>query len=183
MSLVPPDMNRVRHVLIVKLSAIGDVVHALPISAALGDAFPHLELTWIVEELAAPIVQGNPYLKEVIVLPAAWRKQRVSMTSARRVLALARDLRSRRFDVALDLQGLSKSALVAWASGAPYRFGHDWLRELAPCLIQRIPRRPESLHIVDQFLDVARFLGAPVREVKFPLPISEEEALQARDMR
>lgn len=176
---VPPDMSRVRRVLIVKLSAIGDVVHALPVSAALGDAFPHLEITWIVEESAAPMVQSNPYLKEVIILPNRMKK-RLSPATLPLFLALRRDLRSRRFDIALDLQGLSKSALIAWASGAPYRFGYDWLREFAPLLVKRIPRRPESVHIVDQFLDVARFLGAPVKEVKFPLHILEEEEASAR---
>jgi ADP-heptose:LPS heptosyltransferase len=79
----------------------------------------------------------------------------------------------------LDLQGLSKSALAARASGARWRFGYDWLREIAPLLETRVPRRPESVHIVDQFLDVARFLGAPVQEVKFPLHIPEEEEARA----
>lgn len=176
---VPPDMSCVRRVLIVKLSAIGDVVHALPVSAALGEAFPHLEITWVVEESAAPIVQGNPYLKEVIILPNRMKK-RVSAATIPLFLALRHNLRERKFDIALDLQGLSKSALIAWASGAKYRFGYDWMRELAPLLVRRIPRRPESIHIVDQFLDVARFLGAPVREVKFPLYIPAEEEAHAR---
>lgn len=180
--LKPPDMRQVRRVLIVKLSAIGDVVHTLPVSAALGDAFAHLEITWIVEAMAAPMVQGNPYLKEVIVLPPEWRKSRFSLSSLHRLLALRRDLRARRFDIALDLQGLSKSALVAWASGARYRFGYDWMRELAPLIVTRVPRRPESVHIVDQFLDVARFLGAPVSEVKFPLHIPAEEDARAREL-
>jgi heptosyltransferase-1 len=178
MSLKPPDMRAIRRVLIVKLSSIGDVVHALPVSAALGNAFPHLEISWIVEQMSAPIVEGNPYLNEVIVLPAEWRKQRFSGASLRRFLGLRRYLRSRQFDMALDLQGLSKSALVAHASGARYRFGYDWLREMAPLLETRIPRRPESVHVVEQFLDVARFLGAPVREVKFPLSIPLEADLQ-----
>jgi len=175
-------MSRIRRVLIVKLSAIGDVVHALPVSAALGDTFPHLEITWIVEPMAAPMVQGNPYLKEVIVLPAEWRQSRLSLSSLRRLLALRRDLRSRRFDIALDLQGLSKSALVAWASGAPYRYGYDWMRELAPLLVTRVPRHPQSVHIVDQFLDVARFLGAPVSKVRFPLHIPDDEEARAREL-
>jgi heptosyltransferase-1 len=178
MTLTPPDMRAVRRALIVKLSSIGDVVHALPVSAALGDAFPHLEIAWVVEQMSAPMVEGNPYLKEVIVLPAGWRR-RWSLESARQFLALRRELRARRFDLAIDLQGLSKSALVARASGARHRYGYDWLRELAPLLETRVPRRPESVHVVEQFLDVARFLGAPVPEVKFPLHIPEEEEARA----
>ena len=48
-----PDLNRVKRLLIIRLSSIGDVTHALPVSAALGEAFPHLEITWIVEEMSA----------------------------------------------------------------------------------------------------------------------------------
>lgn len=173
-------MRAVKRLLIVKLSSIGDVVHALPVSAALGDAFPHLEISWIVEEMSAPMVAGNPYLKEVIVLPADWRKNRLSAKSFRTFGRMREDLRSRRFDIAIDLQGLSKSAIVAWASGARYRYGYDWLRELAPRLETRVTRRPESVHVIDQFLDVARFLGARVEEVKFPLVIPDDEARTAR---
>ncbi len=178
---ISPDMRGIKRILIVKLSSIGDVVHALPVSAALGDAFPHIEISWVVEQMSAPMVQGNPYLKEVIELSPDWRQNRLSAQSVRRFGELRRDLRSREFDIALDLQGLSKSALIAWASGARYRFGYDWLRELAPLLETRVPRRPESVHVVEQFLDVARFLGAPVESVKFPLhiPSSETEAAHA----
>src|SRR5579872_2141132 len=182
MPLVPPDMNAVRRVLIVKLSAIGDMVHALPVSAALGDAFPHLELTWIVEPMSAPMVTGNPYLKEVIVLPAEWRINRFSARSVRHFRLLREDLRARQFDMALDLQGLSKSALIAWASGARYRYGYDWIREIAPLVEHRIPRRPESLHVVEQLLDVARFLGAPVSQVRFPLHIPADDEARAVEL-
>jgi heptosyltransferase-1 len=175
-------MRAVKRLLIVKLSSIGDVVHALPVSAALGDAYPHLEISWIVEQMSAPMVQGNPYLKEVIVLPQEWRKNRLSANSLRVFGKLRRELRAREFDVAIDLQGLSKSAIVAWASGAKYRYGYDWLRELAPWLEVHVPRRPQSVHVIDQFLDVARFLGAPVAEVKFPLQIPVDEADSARTM-
>ena len=175
-----PDMRTVKRVLIVKLSSIGDVVHALPVSAALGDAFPHIEISWVVEQMSAPMVEGNPYVKEVIVLPPEWRKNRLSTGSFRVFGRLRQELRAREFDVAIDLQGLSKSAIVAWASGARYRYGYDWLRELAPYLEARVPRRRESVHVVEQFLDVARFLGAPVEQVKFPLAIPAEAAESAR---
>jgi len=181
MPFTPPDMRTVERVAIVKLSAIGDVVHALPVSAALKEAFPKIHLTWIVEQMSAPMVEGNPYLDEVIVLPARLR-DRLSFTSLRGFAAVRSDLRAKRFDLALDLQGLSKSALVTWASGARYRFGQDWLRELAPLFETRIPRQPDSVHIVDQLLDTARFLGATVNAVKFPLHIPREAAEAARAM-
>src|SRR5437588_5982324 len=95
----PPDMRAIERVAIVKLSAIGDLVHALPVSAALGDAYPHLEISWIVEPMSAPMVTGNPYLKEVIVLPAEWRINRFSPAAVRDFRALSRDLHAREFDL------------------------------------------------------------------------------------
>src|ERR1700674_225243 len=103
MPLSPPDMSHVKRLLIVKLSSIGDVVHALPVSAALGEAFPHIEISWVVEQMSAPIVEGNPYLKEVIVLPTGWRRNRFGLKALRDFQSLKKDLRSRRFDVAIDL--------------------------------------------------------------------------------
>lgn len=175
-------MARVHRLLIVKLSAIGDVVHALPVSAALGQSFPHIEITWLVEERSAPMVQGNPYLKEVIVLPMEWRKRRFGWGSLGTFVQTARLLRSRKFDLSLDLQGLSKSALLAVASGARIRYCSEWPREIAPLVERRIPRRPESLHIVDQLLDVARFLGASVNTVSFPLMIPPEASARADEL-
>jgi heptosyltransferase-1 len=175
-------MRQLERVLIIKVSSIGDVVHALPVSAALGEAFPHLKLTWLVGEQAASMVQGNPYLHEVIVLPGDWQKRPFALGTPGRFLALRRELRARRFDLAIDLQGLLGTALFALACGARYRFGCDWLREGSHLLLTRIPRRPESIHIVDQMLDVARFLGAPATSVKFPLHISPEEDARALEL-
>lgn len=168
----PPDLRRLKRLLLIRLSSIGDVVHCLPVSAALGTAFPHLRISWLVEERAAPMVLGNPYVHDVVVLPSAWRNFSTLPSVIRPVIGILRRLRRARFDVAIDLQGLGRSALMAWASGARYRYGWDWLRELAPWLVTRVPRRPESRLIVDQMLDVARYLGAPVTEVAFPLHIA-----------
>lgn len=170
-----PDLSRCRRVLIVKLSALGDVVHALPVAAALHERFPHLEIDWVAEPLAAPLLVGSPVLTQVYVAPKERRIARLRSEAVGSFLKLRRCLRERRYDVALDLQGLTKSAVLAAASGARVRLGYSWLRELAPLLERRIPRRPESLHIVDQLLDVARNLGAEPSEVQFPLGINAED--------
>src|SRR5436309_6479992 len=97
-----PDLSRVNNVLIVNLSSIGDVIHALPVSAALGEAFPHLRLTWLVEETAAPLVRDNPYLADVIVLPDHQRWP-VVPNGVGHLFRVWWSLRARRFDLALDL--------------------------------------------------------------------------------
>lgn len=181
--MTPPavDMNQVKRVLIIKLSALGDIIHALPVSAALGEAYPHLEITWAVEEAFTPLLSGNPYLAHIIALPKLRRLHLRSAAFHRDYFRRLRDVRKRRFDLTLDLQGLTKSAVVAAASGASVRLGYHWLREAARFFERPIPRSPGSVHIVDQYLDVARFLGAPVDPVRFPfhIPAEDEEKVAA----
>jgi heptosyltransferase-1 len=181
---VLPDLRAVRRLLIIRLSSIGDVVHAIPLSAALGEAFPHLEITWLVEEMSADIVTGNPYLKEVIVVPRGrWKQGRLRSPRVwREYLAFLADLRRRRFEVSLDIQGHSKSGLMALATGAPYRLGWWRLRDGAQFASRPLPRRPESVHRVDWFLDVARALGAEPTAVRFPLAIPEASRAQAAEL-
>ena len=63
------DMSKVKRLLIIKMSAMGDVVHALPVAAALKETFPHLEISWAVESIFAPLLTGNPTLERVIAFP------------------------------------------------------------------------------------------------------------------
>jgi lipopolysaccharide heptosyltransferase I len=129
--------------LIVRLSAIGDVVHTLPALEVLRAALPGATLGWVVEPPAAPLLRGHPALDEVHVL------DRAAVTRGSRRLgglraawgALGR-LRAARFDVALDLQGLLRSALVARASGAPRVLGPAWAREGARHLYTDRVARP-----------------------------------------
>src|SRR5689334_1746909 len=168
-----PDLRHVSRVLIIRLSAIGDVVHALPLASALKDSYPHLEITWLVEEIPADVVLGNPDLANVIVLPRSrWKRGRAnSPTVWREYFAFLADIRRRRFDLTIDVQGYAKSALIALASGAHYRLGWWRLRDGANLVSQAVPRRPQSVHRVDWFLDVARELGVDNPQVRFPLQI------------
>jgi heptosyltransferase-1 len=170
-----PDLNGVQRLLILRLSSIGDVTHALPLSASLHEAFPNLEITWIVEEMSAEIVVGNPTLHEVIVVPRSrWKQGRWRSPQIwREYFAFMKTLRARRFDVTLDLQGYAKSAFMALATGARYRYGWWRLRDGAHLVSRSLPRRPQSLHRVDWFLDVGRAFGAEPKRVTFPLHVPE----------
>src|SRR2546423_1118627 len=70
-SMTPPgvDMGSVDRVLIIKLSAFGDIIHALPVAAALKGTFPHIEITWAVQEAFAPLIADNPTIDHIITLP------------------------------------------------------------------------------------------------------------------
>lgn len=99
---------------------IGDVVFTTPIPRALSRAFPGARLTYLVEPAAAPVIQGNPHLHEVVIVPRTRGFARLSGD-----LALARRLRRDRFAVVLDLHGGPRSSWLTWATGAPQRIGYD----------------------------------------------------------
>jgi len=115
------------NVAIVKLSSLGDVAHALPVAAALRREFPRGHLTWVVERREAALLLGNPAIDEVAIADTrGWRRlpgARAGAHTARAIGALLRQLRRRRFDVALDLQGNLKSGVLTAATGAALRIG------------------------------------------------------------
>ena len=100
-------------ILLVRLRLIGDVVFTTPIPRALKRVFPDARLTYLVEEEAAPVVANNPDLDDVIVVRRVRGAARVIAD-----LSLARRLRRAKFDLAIDLHGGPRGALLAWASGA-----------------------------------------------------------------
>lgn len=176
------DMSLVQRVLMVRLSAIGDVVHTMPVAAALKRSFPHIRLVWAVEDRCEELVACNPYVDEVFALPRhAWRARRLSLRTWLSGVARLRELRQRRFDVALDLQGLLKSAVVAYASGARVRLGYHWQREGARFLVKAVPPPKGGLHVVEQYLDVVRYLGGETEPVDFGLCIPERAMTAARE--
>jgi heptosyltransferase I len=167
-----------RAIAVVKLSALGDVVHATPVVEALADAFPAARLTWIVERRAAALLQDHPRLADVVTIDTrAWRRVRTpsaALTLARTLRELRRRFRAARFDVALDLQGLAKSGVVTAATGAPLRIGFaaGYRRERLNGLFtnRHVTPPPSAHHVVDQYLALLEPLGVRPRRVIFRLP-------------
>ena len=159
--------------LIVRLSSIGDVVHTLPALAAL--ARHGWEAGWLVEPAARPLLERHPLLGFVGRVPAA---KRFAWGDARKVLGEAR---GRTYDVALDFQGLWKSAAWARLSGARrvVGFGARARREPLSRLLlhERVEQPPAAVHVVDKNLALLRSLGIEAMGSReFPLPPTAVEA-------
>lgn len=180
MSLAPP-----RRILIVKASSLGDVVHALPVSAALKRRFPDARLTWVVERMALGALEGNRYVDEILVSDfKRWKKRPFALRSAREFLRFARLLRAVRADVAFDFQGLTKSGLITFFSGAPVRIGLDGAHSrerMATVYTNRRVTPPEAArHVVDQLFSALAPLGVRLGERReFPLWIGEDAQADA----
>jgi heptosyltransferase-1 len=159
-------------ILIVRTSALGDVVHALPVLTALRRHLPTARIGWVVEAGMAPVLAEHPDLDELFVVRLRqWR--RLSGADPRRNLgeagAFIRALRRFRPDVALDLMGNHKAGVLARLSGAPRRIGfaRQERREPSSALWINQPTAPRGLHAVDRMLSLLDALGLPPEPADF----------------
>jgi lipopolysaccharide heptosyltransferase I len=160
------------NILIVRLSALGDVVHAIPAAAALRRAFPTARIDWLVE------ARHRDILDLVTVLDRAVVVRHSTLGGWTRVL---RELRATRYDVALDFQGLTKSAVLARGSGAArvYGFALGHLREKAARPFYTAATAAEGGHAIEKNLRLLRTLGIEDDRIEFPLASVDSRALAA----
>lgn len=150
-------------ILLIRLSALGDVIDTIPALQAVRRRFPDARISWAVEEKAAPLLQKHPDLDELLIFPRfkggkkpPWWKRLSAYGS------FFRDLRRRRFDLALDFHGNLKSGLVSFAAGPPVRvgFARNYTREGNPLFSNRrvIPRE-DPQHRAVRSLELLRGIG------------------------
>ncbi len=150
------------NILISRLSALGDCVCTLPVAVVLKKAFPDSRITWAVDPRFAGIIECCPSVDNIERVkpgfkPASWPSFET------------------KFDLALDMQGLSKSGLVIARARAEKKLGYHWQRELAPFFSSPVQPDPSSLHVVDQYVDVARAAGAECDWAEFGLEPIEDD--------
>lgn len=173
-----------RRVLIVRLGAMGDLIHTLPLAQDLKTAGCTVE--WLLEDRWAALIDGSPAIDRLWLLPRrGWKQANASVfqrwNNARH---LARILARRNFDAVIDAQGLAKSAAFSLAVGAPCRVGHSWKRAREGSWIVSTRRAPsDAIHVVDQQRALALpLLGRhhPGGAWRFPLPALQPERAWAQ---
>lgn len=172
------------NILIVKLSAIGDVIHTLPSLAALRRLYPDAHITWVVEEAASGLVLHHPLLDRVIIFR---RKKWIEDMKAGRLRSVwqdarsfLRELRRRSYDLVIDFHGLFKSAMVVLASGGKRKLGYDSWQELNGLFLNEKIPEDMNKHAVDRYLDFPRYLGAEPGPAEFILPVNPEAETRSR---
>lgn len=160
-------MNGLR-ILVVRLGAMGDIIHTLPAVASLKQSFPRCHLAWAVEARWAPLLQGNVFVDQVITL------QRRGLSEYLRIRSL---LRAGHFDIAVDFQGLLKSAVVASAAASEKVYGYhrSCAREPLAAMLYSHAVKPAAIHVVDRNLELASAAGATSLSKAFSLPPGERE--------
>jgi len=167
-------------ILIVKLSAIGDVVQTLPALEAIKKTYPASSITWLVEEAASGILEGHPLIDTLLI---SRRKTWLNLLKnpftfcegVVRIIRFIRELRSVHYDIAIDFQGLLKSGILMFLARAERKIGFDRTRELSYLFLnERLPAYDLEKHALERYLDVARYLGAREPSPACLLPIHEE---------
>ncbi len=154
-------------ILVIRLSAMGDVIHALPAVASLKHSFPHSTITWVIRPRWAALLQGNPFVDEIVEMDRSFPG----------VMSAITRLRRQRFDAVVDFQGLVQSALVgAWVK-ADKKIGlhRSQSRESLAALFYSTSVLTRSPHRVDQCLELAAAAGATSVLRVFPLPEGKPE--------
>lgn len=154
----------IESLLIVKMSAVGDVIMSLPALEVIHRKYPAAEIDWLVEPPAAGILEGHPAINRIIVSP---RRQLSRLVRSGRLLqawrlaaAFRRELRAREYDVVLDLQGLVKSAVLVGQARGRRKVGFSRTRErTAWALTEKMPAYDPGRHAALRYLDAAVYLG------------------------
>lgn len=168
----------------IKPSSLGDIVMALPALSALRQNWPEAKIAWLIRPEFAPLIEGHPHLDEIILFD----RQRLGKAwyhpgAVRSLVSLLAQLRRRRFDVVLDLQGLFRTAFLAWSSACRARFGPVWGRELAHHFYTTtVPVRTEWLHVVDYYMKLIEAMGGTDLAVEFVLPDNPAARETAEDL-
>jgi len=166
-------------ILIVRLSAIGDVVMASPVAEVLRRTYPEARIAWLAEEGMQGVLEGNPFLDEVIVWEKrAWKdllKRGRFLALLKEASRLRRSLRERRFDLALDMQGLLKSGILTALSGADIRVGLGSVEGSFLFMTRVVARPAESFRISSQYLHLVQELGFDAGDFRMHVPVGAEE--------
>jgi lipopolysaccharide heptosyltransferase I len=162
-----------QRIALLKPSALGDIIHSLPVLTALRHRFPQATITWIINRSYEPLLLGHPDLDETLPFDRAAARSGLG-SALTTYVQFVQELRRRRFDVLIDLQGLLRSGLMALVSGARRRIGLSTAREGAPWCYTDIVRVADfnALHAVDRYWRVAEDLGAGDGPRTFTIPIN-----------
>lgn len=191
-----PAASRINRLLIVRLGAMGDVIHGLPAVTALRAAFPEAMVGWLIEErwaellctLATPRTGPRSAQRPLVdrvhtVNTRQWRAAPLSVATWERIAASLSDLRAARYDVALDLQGAVRSSLLARWSGAPVIYGSAQPRENLATMFYTRMVIPRGEHVVEQNVFLAEAVAQQrlkIPKVELPRDVAADEECDRR---
>ena len=162
--------DNINKILLVKPSALGDIIHTLPVLAALHDNFPEAEIHWVVAKGLHQVLENHPMIKKLWIIDKnKWKKLEHAKGTIQELTQLKKGLQQENFDVVIDLQGLLRTGLIAKATGCRNIIGFRQAREGAAMFYtEKVDVEWEGIHAVDRYLKLLEPLGCEIRKVEFP---------------
>ncbi|HDQ04308.1 MAG TPA: lipopolysaccharide heptosyltransferase II [Deltaproteobacteria bacterium] len=176
------------NILIVKLSAIGDVVHSLPVLYALREKFPSAQISWLVEEAASSLLHEHPLLDRLIVSKRkSWLKALGHAGNRKKAISeiksFIHELRDTEYDIVLDLHALLKSGLLIFLARGKRKIGYARGDEGSSVFLnEKVPPYDIEEHAILRYMNLAKYLGAQPDGYYFPIPISDADRHSIRKL-
>lgn len=173
-----------RSICILRLSSIGDVIHTLPVADLIRRKYPSARITWVAEKSMAPLLKNHPAIDQLLLLDSrSWRRRLFTPAVWKEIVSFLRYLRIQQFDVALDFQGLFKSAVLARITGAARRIGmgrEDRKESWSSIFLNELNNQThQKRHIIEKNLALLESLGISTGNEPLNFHIyPEEEAVQ-----
>ena len=155
--------------MIVKPSALGDIVHSLPFLNALKKGFPQARIDWVVAHGLHTFLEGHPMINRLWVIKKdQWKNLRNLKQTVGEINDLRKGLGGSGYDVAVDLSGLFRSGVISYFSKAGIRLGFKESDEGSPFFYTHKIHGSMNIHAIDRYLKIAQFMGCPVDEIAYP---------------
>jgi len=164
-------LEKAEKLLLIKPSSLGDIVHSLAFLNTVKENFPNIKIHWVVSQEFEELLTEHPLIDKVIVIHKnKWKSLKNIAFTVNELKSLRRQLREENYDLAVDLQGLLRSGVITWLSGAPLKAGFKEARELSNIFYNKKISASVETHAVIRYLEVAKELGCKINSIKFPLP-------------
>ncbi len=158
-------MDRPKKILIIKLSSLGDVIHTLPAATSIKNGFKEAKVFWLINSKYKELIENSKTIDEIIEVDG-------KIESFFRAIS---KIRREKFDLLIDFQGLFKTGIISFLSGARRKIGFDKTKELAHIFLDEKPiSQKENIHAIKRYLKICEYLGVkPIYQ--FPIEIGEKE--------
>ena len=169
--------------LIIKPSALGDIVHTLPFLSILKRTYPNAEIHWVVAQGLHRFLENHPLINKLWVFDKdRWKRISNLGQTLRETASLRRGLKEQNFDVAVDLSGLLRSGLITMASGARVKLGFSDSNEGSPFFYSHKLKGGSKIHAVDRYLKLAGAIGCDLHPINYPFAPYPENPPICRDL-
>jgi lipopolysaccharide heptosyltransferase I len=160
-----------RKILIIKPSALGDIVHTLPFLSAVRTRFPAAEIHWVVARGLHTFLEGHTMINRLWVMDKEnWKQLSRFTKTIQEITTFRKGLAQEHFDVSIDLSGLLRSGLITFAAGARYKLGFSDSDEGSPFFYTHKVEGGRQIHAIDRYLKLAALMGCDTSQVSHPMP-------------